>query len=176
MPNYQGKLDGLCGPYAIVNAFEHCGIKNRSEEVFQAACAALARRRWPKVLWNGTTIDDLKRMIKLCRASVDDAARVKVRYPFSKTTPRSNHEYWRRLDELFVERPNTRCMILGLNRPSAHWIVAFRERGTRVTFVDTDPLRPFRRKNRSMLHAGSRNGHPKKWIIERSDLILFEVE
>jgi len=26
-----------------------------------------------------------------------------------------------------------------------------------------------------MLHAGSRNGHPKKWIIDRSELILFEV-
>ncbi|WP_210165227.1 hypothetical protein, partial [Agrobacterium tumefaciens] len=60
--------------------------------------------------------------------------------------------------------------------PLSHWIVAYREgKGTRITFVDTDPNKPYQRKNRSMLHPGVRNGHPKKWIIEKSELILFEV-
>lgn len=175
MPNFQGKLDGLCGAYAIVNAFEHCGIQ-RSDDIFKVACGALARRRWPKVLWEGTTIGDLKRMIKDCQYVFDDVGRVTTSYPFSRTTPRDNREYWRRLDELFKDRPGARCMILGLTRPSYHWIVAFRETATRISFVDTDPYRPFKRKNRSMLHAGVRNGHPNKWIIDRSELILFEVQ
>lgn len=175
MPNYQGQLDGLCGPYAIVNAFEHCGIE-RSDEIFQAACAALATRRWPKVLWEGTTIGDLKRMVKHCRESVSGAASIKTSYPFSRNPPNSNQSYWEHFDQLFVDRPNARCMILGLTRPSYHWIVAHRESGTRVSFADTDPRKPFQRKNRSMIHAGSRNGHPKKWIVDRSELILFEVE
>jgi hypothetical protein len=174
MPNYQGQLDGLCGPYAIVNAFQHCGI-DRPGEIFETACAALAPRRWPKVLWNGTTIGDLKRMVKLCRESFADAAAVKTSYPFVRNTPTSNKEYWESFDRLFVDRPNTCCMILGLSRPSMHWIVAYRETGTRINFVDTDPYQPFQRKNRTMLHAGSRNGHPKKWIIDRRDLILFET-
>lgn len=173
MPNYQGQLDGLCGPYAIVNAFEHCGIE-KTNEVFEAACAALAPRRWPNVLWDGTTIGDLKRMIKSCRESIDEAAMIITTYPFSRNTPKTNEDYWQRFDLLFSERPKIRCMILGLTRPSYHWIVAFREKGTRVSFVDTDPHHPFKRKNRSMLHAGSQNGHPKKWIIDRSELILFE--
>lgn len=175
MPNYQGQLDGLCGPYAIVNAFEHCGIE-KPEELFKAACLALAHRRWPKVLWEGTTFGDLKRMIKSCRSVCADAAEVKTSYPFDRDTPKSNAEYWKRFDKLFKERPKVRCMILGMTRPSMHWIVAFREGGTRVSFVDADPHKPFQRKNRTMLHAGSRNGNPQKWIIDRGELILFEVK
>lgn len=174
MPSFQGDLDGLCGPYAIVNAFEHCGI-DRAEEIFTVACEALARRRWPRVLWEGTTIGDLKRMINLCREIFDDAQQVKVSYPFSRKTPVSNAQYWQRFDQIFKERPEARCMILGLTRPNHHWIVAVRETPGRVSFVDTDWRRPFTRKNRSMLHAGVRNGHPSKWIIDRGLLILFEA-
>lgn len=175
MPNYQGQLDGLCGPYAIANAFERCGVKN-PDRIFETACKALSNRRWPDVLWDGTTFGDLKRMIKLCKSECDGASDVKITYPFSRNAPASNDVYWKRLDGIFEERPNIRGMILGLTRPSFHWIVAFHEGGTRINFVDTDPHRPFVRKNRSMLHAGSKNGNPKKWIIDRSELIVFEAE
>jgi hypothetical protein len=115
-------------------------------------------------------------MVKLCRETFSDAGAIKTSYPFSRNTPTSNKDYWERFDRLFAERSNARCMILGLTRPSAHWIVAYRETATRISFIDTDPHKPFQRKNRSMLHAGSRNGHPQKWIIDRSELILFEAE
>lgn len=176
MPNYQGQLDGLCGPYAIVNAFEHCGYEE-SETIFKAACEASATRRWPALLWEGTTFGDLKKMVSNCRKAIGGAPELKVSYPFVSKIPPSPAEYWKRFDALFAERPNACCMIVGLTRPSSHWIVAYREgRGTRITFVDTDPHKPYQRKNRSMLHPGVRNGHPKKWIIEKSELILFEVE
>ena len=175
MSTYQGRLDGLCGPYAIVNAFEHCGIKN-NDDVFQTACSALTSRRWPEVLWNGTTLGDLQRMIKRCRDLIDGASVIRTSYPFSRNTPADNKTYWKRFDDLFKEKERTCCAIIGLTRPSYHWIVAYREGGTRVSFLDTDPYRPYVRKNQSMLHAGSRNGNPNKWIIDRKELILFEVE
>lgn len=176
MPNYQGELDGLCGPYAIVNAFEHCGFEQEADTIFQTACKALSNRRWPSLLWEGTSFADLQKMIKHCRTVLDDTTGLKVSYPFSRNTPKNPAEYWIRFDELFAERSNVRCMILGITRPSDHWIVAYREGGTRISFVDADPHKPYQRKNRSMLHPGSRNGHPKKWIIERSELVLFEIE
>jgi hypothetical protein len=175
MPNYQGQLDGLCGPYAIVNAFEHCGFED-ADTIFQTACNAIATRRWPSLLWNGTSFGDLQKMIRMCRDEVD-ATNLKVSYPFSRRVPATPAEYWKRFDALFAERANACCMILGITRPSDHWIVAYREgNGTRITFVDTDPHKPYQRKNRSMLHPGSRNGHPKKWIIEKNELVLFEIE
>lgn len=175
MPRYQGELDGLCGPYAVVNAFEHCGIDD-SEGVFQEACAALAQSRWPNVLWEGTSLHDLMRMIKKCRSAFEDEVKIKIRYPFARSIPRSNVEYWKKFDEVFSKNPRARCAILGMIRPSYHWIVAGREEGSRLAFYDTDPHKPFQRKNRGSLHAGSRNGNPRKWIIDRSELILIEVE
>ncbi len=50
MPYYQGEFDGLCGMYAIANAYEICGYGDICAELFQAACDALAPRRWPSVL------------------------------------------------------------------------------------------------------------------------------
>jgi hypothetical protein len=176
MAQYQSSLDGLCGPYAIVNAFEECGFDD-AELIFQAACSAPAARRWPSLLWDGTTFGDLQRMIKNCRESLGGVPELKVSYPFSKNVPATPVEYWGRFDALFEDRPNLKCMILGLTRPSMHWIVAVREGpGKRVSFIDTDPKKPYQTKNRSMLHPGSKNGHPNKWIIEKSELILFEVE
>lgn len=115
-------------------------------------------------------------MVKLCRETIPATVAIKTSYPFSRNTPTSNSDYWKRFDQLFKDHPNACCMILGLTRPSAHWIVAYQETATRISFVDTDPHKPYQRKNRTMLHAGSRNGHPKKWIINRSELILFEAE
>lgn len=175
MPNYQGDLDGLCGPYAIVNAFERCRFGD-PDRVFRTACEALAPRRWPGVLWEGTTLSDLKRMIKRCRENINGADAIKTSYPFSTNTPNSNKDYWSRFDDIFDQKPNARCMILRITRPFNHWIVAHREAGTRISFTDTDPHKPYQRKNRSSLYAGIRNGNHNNWIIERSELILFEVE
>lgn len=174
MPRYQGELDGLCGPYAVANAFELCGVED-TQRAFELACASLPARRWPKTLWEGTTFNDLKRMIRHCRNELEDAAHIRASYPFEKKVPRTNDEYWKAFDGLFQAKPNICCMIIGLTRPSAHWIVASRDSQKRIVFSDTDPHNPFQRKNRSSLFAGSRNGNPNKWIIDRSELIILEV-
>lgn len=104
-PFYQGKLDGLCGPYAIVNAFERCGVDN-AEALFEAACSAPAKTRWPGLLWEGTTLGDLTRMIKRCREMAAGAEHVEISYPFKRNTPRTNDVYWKKLHELFNDRPD----------------------------------------------------------------------
>ena len=40
---YQGSLDGLCGPYAIVNAYHQCEIEEDSlgKDIFAIACLAV---------------------------------------------------------------------------------------------------------------------------------------
>lgn len=174
MPKYQGELDGLCGPYAIANAFELCGVQD-TRTTFEAACRSLPAGRWPRTLWEGTSFRDLKRMIRRCRDELPDAAGIRARYPFEKKPPRSNEEYWKAFDRLFDENPNICCMIIGLTRPDYHWIVASRDSQKRIVFSDTDPHKPFARKNRASLFAGSKNGNPNKWLIERSELILLEV-
>ena len=67
MPAYQGEFDGLCGMYSIANAYESCGYIDHGNQLFQVACSRLAPKRWPRVLWEGTSFHDMMRMIKACQ-------------------------------------------------------------------------------------------------------------
>jgi hypothetical protein len=175
MSSYQGDLDGLCGVYAIAAAFELSGVREVAE-VWQEACKGIARTRWPKLLWEGTTFGDLSRMVRRCLDVIPGTDHISVSYPFSRNAPISNADFWEKFDGLFDTTPNARCAIIGLTRPSAHWIVAFRETATRISFIDADPHRPYVRKNRGSLYAGQRHGNPNIWMIDRREVILFNAE
>lgn len=172
MASYQGKLDGLCGQYAIANAFELCGFVH--EDYFQAACRGLADRRWPDTLWDGTSFDDMRNMIAHCRRECDELDGIKVGYPFRRSPPGSNSAYWKRFDEIFGKE-TVRCGIVGLVKPDPHWIVICRE-GRRLEFVDSRPDEPEIRKNRTSLYAGKRRRSRNQWLIDRRQLITFEVD
>ena len=62
MHAYQGEYDGLCGMYAVANAFSICSYDEEScSDLFRVACDSLASERWPTVLWEGTDFDDMKK-------------------------------------------------------------------------------------------------------------------
>lgn len=169
--SYQGELDGLCGPYAITNALTYLGHKDEPEAVFQAACSAISRSRWPKVLWDGTTFGDLKKMIGACMQGVDPKIGAEASYPFWKSTPTSNKDYWVEFDAIFADE-DVVCGIVRLTRPWKHWLVILKD-GGRITFLDSDPHEPTRRINRPSIYAGDRGPKSKKWVIDRRDLVVF---
>jgi hypothetical protein len=170
MPSYQGELDGLCGPYAIANTFETLGYAD-PEAVFKTACAALGQRRWPEVLWEGTTIDDMQKMIKACLKKLDNTSHLSVSYPFESETPKNNKSYWERFDDIFDDQ-SVVCAIVGRTKPSLHWIIVTRD-GGRLQFIDTSPTQRFVRKNRSSIYAGERPKGSNQWAIDRRELIVF---
>lgn len=121
-PHRQGSLDGLCGMYAIVNALRTAsGVEADADEIFATACLALTRSRWPKVLWKGTGLGDMRNMIAACIAK-HGYGRLRVRYPFLRTKPSSNKEFWEKLEDAFAEHDAT-CAIIRLNEPFEHWLV-----------------------------------------------------
>ena len=172
MAFYQGGLDALCGQYAIANAFMQYGFQDG--RYFETACRAVARRRWPDVLWEGTSVGDMRRMIRRCLRVHDELSDVTVSYPFWRDPPGSNEAYWKRFDGTFGD-PSVRFAILGLEKPDPHWIVVFRD-GQRLLFVDSNPFRPRVRKNRKSLHAGERRKSKNQWLINRRELIAFRSE
>lgn len=176
MPSYQGELDGLCGPYAIANAFELCGCCTENEDVFKLACQAFTKGRWPTLLWEGTTFHDMQRMIKVCSRGVKFPANSKlvVSYPFLRKTPSTNEEYLEQFDEIFADE-KVKCGLVGITRPTAHWIVAS-HRGRRIEFTDSTANRPSVRKNRESLFAGERRQKPRQWLIDRKELIIFSLK
>ncbi len=170
---YQGELDGLCGPYAIVNALAFCGLVECEDRIFETACLRMGSKRWPSLLWEGTTFADLQRMTRACLDNELNSIGVSVSYPFSRLVPASNKDYWKRFDEIFDDE-SVWCAIIGMMKPSAHWIVAYRD-GQRIAFVDSTPMKSDVRKNRSSIHAGSRPTKATQWLIERDEFAAFHI-
>lgn len=173
MPNYQGGLDGLCGPYAIANALGHCGLADHSREIFEISCRSLSIRRWPNILWEGTTFGDLRKMIRAALASEANFLGISASYPFARNVPIDNKSYWRRFDEVFEDQ-SVACVIIGRLQPSLHWIVAYRS-GKRVSFVDSHPTNGTFTKNKGSIFAGVRKKKNSHWLVDRSELVAFHV-
>jgi len=64
------------------------------------------------------------------------------------------------------------CGIIGLTKPSEHWIVVSRN-GHRIDFTDSTAGQPYLRKNRRSLIAGLRRKKSSQWLINRKELIVF---
>lgn len=174
MARYQGEFDGLCGMYAIANAYEQCGYGDHCDQLFQIACSALALRRWPQVLWDGTSFGDMQRMIAACNRDIAEnyEETIDVQYPFFRNTPNTNAAYWQRFDDIF-HNEDVYCGIIGLTHPWQHWVVISRDTKKRVWFVDSDVGEPEYRKNLSSLYAGERRRLQTQWRLDRRELIVF---
>lgn len=166
--NFQGSLDGLCGLYAIANAFSKVG--KDLEDVFETAARALKKSRWPDVMFKGTTIRDMQVMLKQC--SVRHGG-LKASYPFLRadSTPQTNKDYWERFFEL-TSSEQVVCCIAGRLEPSLHWIVIQPDQN-RVSFTDSDPNDSFFRKNVTTIHAGYRKKSDSHWKFYRTELIVL---
>ena len=180
MPSYQGTFDGLCGMYAIVNAYETCGIAEEKdlEILFKLACEALPRQSWPQVLWKGTSFLQMRTMIRRCEEAMASGgvSPIKSGFPFSRNTPVSDDEHWARFDEVFSET-EVMCGIVGVEKPSPHWIVIERESKNRVWFTDSDGDKDTEyRKNIASLYAGERRRLRNQWLLNRKQLIVFKMQ
>ncbi len=174
---YQGNLDGLCGPYAIVNAFDRCGINEDwvGQDLFNIACSAIDG--WPDILWEGTDFAQLKKMLKACEKALNKAYRkagygfhVKIDYPFDgKRRPRSNKEYWKRFHAVFSDRDVT-CGIVGIEDPHEHWI-AFENRKRTLAVFDSDADGDTRRIRKKDIYAGK--CIRRRWLVNREELAVF---
>lgn len=171
MPSHQGRLDSLCGQYAVTNALDLCGLGRHREELFKTACQAAPANRWPHVITEGTWFSDLRRMVSHCLSSPANRLGIKAHYPFYRAEPATNSAYWDAFDEAFSD-DRTVCAVIGLIKPSAHWVV-IQPDGRRIAFYDSDASNPHYRKNRVTLRAGVRRAKPTEWLIDRRELIVF---
>ena len=142
---WQGSLDGLCGPYAIVNAYHLCDIEEEwlGEYIFNIACSAI--EEWPEVLWQGTTFEQMRTMLKACQKALksaygeaDCAYPIKIEYPFRTNPPRSEKKFRKRLHKIF-SRDDVICGIVGMENPTAHWISFVNLKRALIVFDSTPP-------------------------------------
>ena len=176
---YQGSLDGLCGPYAIVNAYHECDIEEElGKDIFAIACLAI--KGWPQILWEGTSFGQIMKMLKSCQNALQSAYEeadceypIKVTYPFWKKPPGTNREYWKRFDEIFC-RDDVVCGIIGMESPAKHWFAFDKNTKTLSVFDSTHPSDGGMRRIRiEDIHAGVHE--QKKYGINRKELIVFRT-
>ena len=176
---HQGTLDGLCGPYAIVNAYHQCEIKEDwlGQDIFNIACLAI--EGWPNILWEGTSFMQMIKMIKACQLALEDAYKqanqdypIKVEYPFYHKTPRTNREYWKRFDEIFA-RNSVICGIIGMEVPSEHWFAFDKRAKTLSVFDSTHPSDGGMRRIRiEDIHAGVYE--KRNYVVNSRELSLLQ--
>ena len=175
----QGTLDGLCGPYAIVNAYDQCEIEEGwlgEDDIFAISCSAI--NGWPDVLWEGTTFTQMITMIKACQKALSRAYNdadceypISVSYPFRKKTPKTNKEYWKRFNKIF-SRDEAICGIVGMERPSEHWF-AFSKRPKTLSVYDSANFseRGIQRIRLENIHAGVYE--KRRYLFCRKEFIVF---
>ena len=142
---WQGSLDGLCGPYAIVNAYDQCGVEEDwlGEDIFNIACLAIDD--WPKALWKGTTFGQMRTMLKASQKALKKAYReadceypIEIDYPFRSNPPRSRKKYLKRFNEIF-SRDDVICGIVGMEEPDPHWFSFMKGKKTLSVFDSAPP-------------------------------------
>lgn len=117
-PLRQGDQDGLCGIYAIINALTLVipkqMTKRAQERLFKTL--AMACDAWPFVLWNGTTTDQVKTMLRAAQAEHDFT----WGQAFARTKFVTFDDFAAALEDHVSERA---VAIISIERPSAHWSV-----------------------------------------------------
>jgi hypothetical protein len=171
MPRYQGELDGLCGMYAIANAFEFAFEKD-AQKSFQICCETIPKHRWPTVLWDGTTYRELILMIAACARQHKLRDKLTIKRPLASRKHVTNNDYWKIFDEA-LDRPKAQCAIIGVEEPSYHWIIATKHKSG-ILFLDSDANEKLSLMKRDNLYAGKRRPNKNLWRLNPRELVIFE--
>ncbi len=169
-PLLQGALDGLCGPYAIVNAVNYLEPLDDDGQaaLFRSVMRAISKL---SVLWSGTTTDQVADMLGAAQAFLGDRHRISIAFsrPFAHRA--FNGDFAAFFDELaaLVDRPHC-AAIIGLSKPYEHWTDATYLSGARIALRDSVGLH-FIDKANCGLHGADKPfaiDHRQAFLIERT--------
>lgn len=171
----QGHLDGLCGIYAIINAFRVVTGKATNDKdvssLFETCCRSVSA--WPSTLWEGMDFEAMEDVIARAKIYEHDLFKnLRITYPFKESTPKTSELYWARFSEIFESFPNG-CAIIGRTHPDMHWVAVTVKSEKQLNIHDSSPFGSTRVKNISQIHAGDRLPEGKHWKIARDEFVFF---
>jgi hypothetical protein len=123
-PLTQGDEDGFCGLYSVVNAlsllFPHVMDEDKRARVFKRIAISLGN--WPDIIWEGTTVDDIRTMLSAARNELGET--FAWHQPFEH---RTFSKFWDFKEELrWRLEGNDVFGIVGISKPWSHWTCAHR--------------------------------------------------
>ena len=151
IPYLQGQIDGLCGFYGIINAFQCLFSATFTDDdawqLMVSLCEAVSHK-FPAVIWKGAGVEDT---VTLFKAAEDFARKTKhlggelrVTRPFARRRTERMQDFWAEI-AAFLDRGEAprarRVAFIGIGHPDNHWTVATRVTQRSVTFFDSWELK-----------------------------------
>ncbi|SDR61887.1 hypothetical protein SAMN05519103_07667 [Rhizobiales bacterium GAS113] len=150
-PYLQGQIDGLCGLYAIVNAFQLMFPGTFTDEdaweLMVSLCDAISPK-FPAVIWKGAGVEDMVALFKAASQYALEAKHLKgtieVTRPFANRRIDRVQDFWGELGawlEDGVRRGEKRLALIGIGYPDNHWTIVTHIGARSVTFFDSWELK-----------------------------------
>jgi hypothetical protein len=150
-PYLQGQIDGLCGLYAIVNAFQCLFPATFDDddawELMVALCGSIACK-FPAAIWKGAGVEDEVTLLKAAEEFARDKKHLKggieVTRPFARRKMERVQDFWSEIGAWLDEgtRLGTRrAALIGIGQPDNHWTVVTHKGNGSVTFFDSWDLK-----------------------------------
>jgi hypothetical protein len=162
-PDQQGKFDGLCGVYAILNSIKW--LYRLSEDdldtMFEKLCESLPDK-FPKALWDGLGVPEVVRLLKFSEVYLSNRHRhgdFRWHLPFTRRRFGSPQSFWEEVGKQ-IKVNALAVLIVGLNKPWNHWTVARRITTATVELYDSYGMRryPFKSFTLNKTKAGDGSG------------------
>jgi hypothetical protein len=150
-PLRQGKLDSLCGIYAVINALQWCVLFNDAHrrELFSIMVKKLEGERYlSKALTGGTYKKHVNRMLDSTVPFIQKHWKKEVVAERVFTSPPSDiRAYWKGIQD-FMEEEDAykRVVLIGLDGKHRHWTCIKHASAKRFTLYDSGELKHIDRK------------------------------
>jgi hypothetical protein len=162
-PDQQGKFDGLCAVYSILNSIKllYRVSEDDLDAMFRSLCESLPDK-FPRALWDGLGVPEIRRLLNYSVAYLAEHHQyddLHWRLPFLRWKFESVKSFWRCVGEqLSADVPAV--VIIGLNKPWDHWTVAHKVTARAVEFFDSYGMRryPFTSFTLDKAKAGDQPG------------------
>ena len=162
-PDQQGKFDGLCGMYAILNSIKwlYHICEDDLDTMFQSLCEALPGK-FPEALWTGLGVPEIRHLLDHSVTYLAEQHKhgdLQWGLPFLQRDFGSVTTFWRSVREQISATVPT-VVIIGLNKPWNHWTVAQKVTPRTVEFFDSYGMRryPFTSFTLDKAKAGDKPG------------------
>jgi hypothetical protein len=150
-PYLQGQVDGLCGLYAIINAFQWLFPASFTDddawELMTVLCAAIAHK-FPAVIWKGAGVEDTVTLFKAAESYAAKSrhlkGRIVVTRPFARRKIDRVQDFWAEIGAWLDAAPQgqgKRLACIGIGYPDNHWTVVTKKSEKSVTFFDSWELK-----------------------------------
>ncbi len=150
-PIKQGELDGLCGVYTIVNAFNNVLPKNITNNLFREDIFKVAIKEvdyeigLKNAIFNGIKFEVLKNILGTCIEHIDKKYNITVGIEdISDTYSEKIHILSQKVDEFLDGRG--KVVIVGLSGKFDHWSIVTRvsDSGKTWHMIDSDTIKEIR--------------------------------